>query len=214
MSRFAPLLLLIALLACVQLTAGAAIASIGFYTDAACTVPANSTQTGIATNSYTQWTSLPYNGVYDLQSPPCFNDTIPGVQSGQYECLSNYSSQLGGLLVTEYAQPNCAGTPLQIFEFLGAANATCFSGFIEVPAVNGPPAMNFLFAKVVCTNTTATVTVTSSSSSSTGSQSGSGSTSTGTGTQPIIPGNGATANNGAVLSCAVLLLSLAALLTL
>jgi hypothetical protein len=144
----------LSLLLCVPLASAASISSIGFYSDAACTAAINASALSLATTSYTQWTSLPYNGVYDLESPPCFNDAIPGVSSGTYECLSNYSSLVGGLLVAEYSQPNCNGTLLQLFEFLGPANATCFSGFVEIPAVAGPPTMTFMYARVICSNST------------------------------------------------------------
>ena len=150
------LLVVVSVLSCVQLTSAASITSISFYSDANCTQAVNASQVAGATSSYTQWTSLPSNGVYDLQSPPCFNDTIPGVQSGTYECLSNTNP--GGLLVYEYSQPNCGGAPSQIFEFLGPVNATCFSGFIQVP----PSAPTNLYAAVTCSNTTATAVVASS----------------------------------------------------
>jgi len=206
------LLLAIVALTLAQCTWGAQIVSVNFWNDSTCTTQPIYVNQTLGLTETPGWSTLPLSAVYDEDPAPCVNQTLASTHgttlSGEYTCFSN--STTGGMLIYEYSQPSCQGSPAVIYIFLGPPSGPggpqCVSGNIQLfPAAGGAPVSTNMYASVVCNNNSVS-TAMSSSSSSTG-VSGGNSTTGGGG------GNGAmSVHSGVVVAVLVAVLSVLALL--
>ena len=107
-------LVLVLVLALCRVSSAAEIQSVSFWNDTTCTTTPINVATQYNLTESSQWPTLPSTSVYDQQGPPCANVTLGTIQSGSYECLSNFAGA-DGLLVMEYSAQSCAGEPAAIY---------------------------------------------------------------------------------------------------